>query len=244
MMPTATTQPSDPAESALSPAPVSLRVDDRTATDAPAGTALGVATSRTPRLSWIVPLVRAGQAQTAYEIRASRSSDALAGDAWMTGLVESDQNSDVAWGGDPLVAHERLRFAVRTADEHGILSEWSEQATIVTGPLDRSDWTAEWITFPTAHAASRDVELRADDHVDRAVIHIAGHGVVRIEVDGDAVNADARDLTDASLKRATSRSYDVTGHFARSDAPASRSPIASRSSRRSVTTARCSRSRG
>lgn len=210
MMPAAEEQPSTPRDADHSPAPVGLRVDDRPATPSAAGAALDVATSPTPRLSWVVPLVRDGQSQPAYEIRASRGGDPRTGDAWDSGLVESDSNSDVPWGGPPLSAHERLSFVVRTADETGRLSDWSEPGTIETGPLTRADWAAEWITFPTAHAASRDVSVPRDSAVERATLHLAGHAVVRAEIDGVAVNADARDLTDSSLKRATARSYDVT----------------------------------
>lgn len=195
-----------------SPAPAHLRVDGADASEAAQEAALHLAATRRPRLSWIVPLVRNGQTQTAYQIVASRRGDPrTAADAWDSGLVSSAANDGIRWGGAPLLPHERLRFAVRTADETGALSEWSELGVIEAGPFARGDWDAQWISFPVAHAASADVVLPAGARVERAVLHLAGHGSVRALVDGTVADPESGELIDTSLKRATVRSYDVTG---------------------------------
>ena len=205
-----------PNNTAGSPAPSIVRVDDHyVAHRVSDGVALALATSSTPQLSWIVPLVRNGQQQTAYEIRASKTEPAdSGGEVWNSGIVESSENAHISWAGTPLTAFDRVAVAVRTTDEHGHVSPWSAPVTVETGPLERADWAAHWITFPAAHAASGDIEIDTTRTIARAVLHFAGHAVIRAEIDGTLVNPGARDLTDTSLTRSTSRSYDVTALIA------------------------------
>src|SRR5262249_36525873 len=60
--------------------------------------------AQTPRLSWKLRSNRAGEVQTAYEIRAARSHDALSArpDLWDSGKINSDQSVLVPWNGKPL----------------------------------------------------------------------------------------------------------------------------------------------
>ncbi|GGF37781.1 family 78 glycoside hydrolase catalytic domain [Subtercola lobariae] len=229
--------------------PIRLMVDDRLADDHEPGVALPVASSPTPRLSWVVPLVRNLQQQVAYEIVAARTALELAaltagepleardaqadgdldapfrdsrteplGLVWASGRVESAENRAIAWGGTPLAPHSQAWWAVRVTDENGDVSGWSAPAEIVTGPFSAADWNALWITFASTEAAFIDFELgaRALDvgtgtpAITRATVHFAGAGRIRPFIDGTAVNPDANDPTDSSLKRSISRSYDVT----------------------------------
>ncbi|AIY02694.1 hypothetical protein ART_3095 [Arthrobacter sp. PAMC 25486] len=195
----------------ISPAPTKLRIDDRFATVDIPGIALPLATTPHPRISWVVPLVRPGQEQAAYQINVSRDSDPrVHGDVWSSGIISSTSNSDIPWGGRPLQSFERVRLSVRVTDEHGQLSLWSEPVVVETGPLQAEAWAADWITFPTTHAACTDFHLPPGQKVRRAVLHLAGHGVAVAALDGNRINADARDFCDTSLKRSTARAYDVT----------------------------------
>jgi alpha-L-rhamnosidase len=171
--------------------------------------ALRVVTTATPRLSWVVPLEHSGQRQAAYEVRVSEAGDPReAGDLWASGVVQSEQNSGVAWRGAPLRPHTTARWTVRVTDEVGTVSDWAEPAVIHVGPLESADWNAEWIEFPATHSAG--ASIRVSGRVHAAVLHFAGSGPSRAMVNGVAVNADALDPTDSSLHRSTSRSYDVT----------------------------------
>lgn len=190
-------------------APVRLMVDDRLAEDAPAGVALTVATSATPRLGWVLPLQRTGQAQTAWHVRASATGDPrVRGDLWDSGTVATSANSDVDWAGAPLQPHTHALWTVRTTDELGVVSDWATPAPLVTGPLTAADWKGQWITFPTAHSAS--TRFRVPGDVIRATLHFAAAGVVRAVIDDTAINPNALDPADSSLARAVSRSYDAT----------------------------------
>lgn len=193
-------------------APTRLLVDDRPAIDEGTGVALPVVTTAIPRFSWVVPLERNGQRQVAWQIRASALGDPRErGELWDSGVVHGDQNSDVAWGGAPLPAFLHALWSVRTTDEAGVESDWADPAPLLSGPLTSDDWTAAWIEVPATHAARTVFRLPDAATVMRATLHFAAAGVLRAVVDGSPVNPDALDPTDSSLRRAVSRSYDVTG---------------------------------
>lgn len=190
--------------------PTRLSVDDHLAIDEGIGVALPVISTALPRFSWVVPLERNGQRQSAWHLRASASGDPRErGDLWDSGVIAGEQNSDVEWGAAPLPAFTQALWSVRTADETGAFSAWAEPAPLISGPLTARDWTAEWIDVPATHAARTTFPL-PDAPVARATLHFAGAGVVRAVVDSNPVNPDALDPTDSSLSRAVSRSYDVT----------------------------------
>jgi alpha-L-rhamnosidase len=168
-----------------------------------------VALTSRPALSWVVPLVRSGQRQDGYRIRARRRDDDRI--LWDSGDVASNQNSDVIWAGEPLAGNDAVRWQVLTLDEQGTASPWSEPAEFVVPPLSADDWAGEWISVAPGHAAVVDVALRS--RVRSAVLHFAAQGLVRVELDGRCVNAGARDPSDTALRRVVSRSYDVTAHL-------------------------------
>jgi len=103
-----------------------------------------------PRLSWKLLSDRVGEAQTAYEIRAASSADALkAGNAdlWSSGKVASDQSVLVSWGGKALTSRAHVFWEVRVWDKDGVVSAWSDPATFELGLLDPAkEWKGQWIT--------------------------------------------------------------------------------------------------
>ena len=191
--------------------PFRLRVGDTVLVPGPLRTsvALAVATSDRPRLSWVVPLIRIGQKQTGYRIVAASGDDPLSDpDLWDSGLVDSDRNYGILWGGSPLSAGTTVRWSVMVRDDGGALSEWSEVVEFITPPLQASDWTGQWLSVPATKAAL--VQFEIVHSPDRAILHFAAQGWMRAVVDGQVVNAHARDPCDTARTRAVSRSYDVT----------------------------------
>ena len=166
--------------------------------------ALPVALSSHPSLSWVVALDRNGQSQSGYQIAANVEDGAT----WDSQLVTSSENYRVTWAGSPLAVGDIVNWKVRTRDDLQQLSLWSETAEFVVPPLRSSDWKGEWITVPTTHAAC--LHFAVDRPVRRILIHFAAQGFVRGCLDGQWINADARDPTDAARTRAASRSYDAT----------------------------------
>lgn len=181
-----------------------------------------------PRLSWVVPLVRAGQRQTGYQVVASWHDGPEKDPClWESGLVDSHENSGIAWGGSPIPPHARVYWTVRIRDERGTISEWAPAVPIDSAAYCLADWDAEWISPPSTHSASIDVTPAIFSAVTSARVSIAGWGPVRISVNGTVVNPDDLNPTDSSLARATARTYDVTDLVAAAQGPFALSIVAS-----------------
>ena len=111
---------------------------------------LGIQTT-VPRLSWKFAATDAqarGEGQTAYEIQAAATPEALAsGDEllWSTGKVESDASIQIPWAGKELTSRDRVFWHVRVWDEAGAESPWSGVAHFSVGLLQPGDWSAQWI---------------------------------------------------------------------------------------------------
>ncbi|MDX1637644.1 MAG: family 78 glycoside hydrolase catalytic domain [Balneolaceae bacterium] len=67
------------------------------------------------------------------------------GDIWNSGKVNSGQNIQVTYRGDSLKSGQRYYWKVRTWDEHGNVSPYSEIGWWETGLLRQSDWKGSWI---------------------------------------------------------------------------------------------------
>jgi len=130
-----------------------------------------------PRLSWIIEersqnsggrsqnIEARGLCQTAYQILVASSEELLKkdqGDLWDSGKVESDQNIQVEYAGQPLQSRMRCYWKVRvwpalTCPElcrrsgvEGLASPslgegWSQPALWTMGLLKPEDWQAKWI---------------------------------------------------------------------------------------------------
>jgi alpha-L-rhamnosidase len=108
---------------------------------------LGLDTAR-PRLSWQLSDDRRGAHQTAYQVTAAASVEALRsgnGLLWDSGKVGSDQSVHVDYAGPALTSRQRVYWAVRLWDHLGNPTAWSEPAFWEMGLLAREDWKAQWI---------------------------------------------------------------------------------------------------
>ncbi len=109
-----------------------------------------------PRLSWKLLSNRAGEVQTAWEIRAASTMAGLqAGspDLWDSGKMVSDQSVLVPWAGKPLGSRSQVFWQVRIWDKDGQdgrddrPSAWSDVASFELGLLDTAkEWRGRWIT--------------------------------------------------------------------------------------------------
>jgi alpha-L-rhamnosidase len=101
-----------------------------------------------PQLSWRIETSRCGTMQTAFQIQASADGDGLQKEtrlAWDAKRVNSDRSIYIPYGGPLLSSGDRIYWRVRTWDNHGRLSSWSEPAWWEMGLLDPADWHGEWI---------------------------------------------------------------------------------------------------
>ncbi|HJN16954.1 MAG TPA: alpha-L-rhamnosidase N-terminal domain-containing protein, partial [Armatimonadota bacterium] len=106
-----------------------------------------------PRLSWQLDDSSRGAKQTAYQVVVADSASDIKrsrGTMWDTGKMDSDQSIHVVYEGQPVVSRGVYHWRVRTWDQDGVASKWSQAATWEMGLLNEDDWAAEWITMDTA----------------------------------------------------------------------------------------------
>ncbi len=224
------------AAAPVSSTPVDLRCEYRR-------NPLGLDENR-PRLSWVLeprdPKAR-GQRQTAYHILAASDSAKLrvgAADLWDSGKVGSDQSVHLIYAGKPLTSETQVWWKVRTWDERGRASAWSEAAFWSMGLLRPEDWKARWIGreekeplrspavkpkpltkppepgSPEARALPARVlreEFSLAGKVKRATAHVCGLGMFELYLNGKKVGDDVLSpaLSDYD-KRVYYVTYDVT----------------------------------
>ena len=176
-----------------------------------------------PRFSWKLRSDRAGEIQTAWEIRATSSASGLiAGspDLWDSGKIVSDQSVLVPWNGKPLNSRSQVFWQVRIWDKDGQPTAWSDVASFELGLLDATnEWRGRWITADlprydieqsalakaswinagsTASQAAAirfAVELPANAVIRRAFIDVAADGLITNYVNGHATHPGFTSLT-------------------------------------------------
>ena len=115
-----------------------------------------------PDFSWIVPLQCRGSKQTAYQIVVAPLSQPT-NTMWDSGKTESDQSVAVEYTGKPLTSGQVYTWKVRTWNEKGKPSPWSDPQTFRTGKLRTgntgSDFesrrTTPLVSTPTERSRSR-----------------------------------------------------------------------------------------
>jgi alpha-L-rhamnosidase len=180
----------------------------------------GVTRSK-PRLSWWVNDPRPAELQTAYKIEAATSEALLlqgVADVWSSGVIESDQNLHVVYGGSALVSGQRVWWRVCTYDSDGLPSPWSEPAHFQMGLLHATDWTGQWIAGHLRASPARGVQavaLRQEFVVEKpitnATIYVCALGDYRLEINGRRLPlADCNAVWSDFGQRAYYQVFDVT----------------------------------
>ncbi|HWA86034.1 MAG TPA: family 78 glycoside hydrolase catalytic domain [Opitutus sp.] len=181
---------------------------------------LGLGTAR-PRLGWQLGFRERGARQTAYEIQSAATADELVHGSrrlWDSQRVESGESVFVPYGGPALQSAQRVCWRVRTWNESGTVSGWSEPAWFETGLLAASDWKAQWIApaLPEDPTKSGPAPLlrrafKITGPVRAARLYITSLGLYAAQLNG-------RDVGDQFLtpgwtdydKRVEYQTYDVT----------------------------------
>lgn len=200
---------------------------------------LGIDTTR-PRLSWKLQSNTRGQYQRAYRILVSSSRQNLdnhIGDLWDTGIVKSDQTTQIPYSGVPLKSGMQAFWKVAVWDKDSRESGWSEPSIWSAGLLKPSDWTAQWIGYDASPRVIAQMPVRNFKHnpkakpkfknylpaqylrknfkltrkVTRAALHVTAQGHVEMHLNGQRVGNEyfTPGWTDYR-KRIYYRTYDVT----------------------------------
>ncbi len=172
-----------------------------------------------PRLSWKLVDKRQGARQTAYQIVAASSRNALdeKPDLWDSGCVRSSQSLDVEYAGKRLASRSNVWWKVRVWDMEGRESKWSEPAFFELGLLKKTDWQAKWIGRPGIK--SRDGEpcpflrkkFALGGQIASARAYVSAHGLFELHINGKRVGEDffTPGWTDYN-KRVQYLTYDIT----------------------------------
>lgn len=183
-----------------------------------------------PRLSWRIKSEKDDIRQSAYRITVASTLDGLLEeqpDLWDSGIVESDQTTQIPYEGEILTSRQTCWWQVRVRDNMGN-EALSEPACWSMGLLEETDWTASWITAdpeilrrdPEASEGSltepatpamfrREFDLPGS--VRKAVAYLSARGLVELRIDGKRVGEDLfiPEWTDYE-HRIHYRTYDVT----------------------------------
>lgn len=101
-----------------------------------------------PRFSWQLKSEQRNRVQTAYQLLAADSAEALArdeGTLWDSGKVASSESLHVRYAGKPLASRAQCWWKVRVWDNDDTVSDWSAPAKFSVGLLERDAWQAQWI---------------------------------------------------------------------------------------------------
>lgn len=101
-----------------------------------------------PRFFWEVNDSRRGAVQTAFQILVSSSLDKLnkdEADVWNSDEIKSNQSAHVVYAGPELQSRKAYYWKVRTWDDSGKASAYSDPANWEMGILSDSEWKANWI---------------------------------------------------------------------------------------------------
>jgi len=159
-----------------------------------------------PRLSWkLAPRYsdRRGQRQTGYQVLVAASEQSLRNnlaDLWDSTTVRSGESVNIPYAGKPLPSGQECFWKVRTLDEKGVWSPWSEPSRWTMGLLNSNDWKAEWIGAGKVSSADSngshvknppDPWLRKTfelpEQPARAVMYVASVGYHELYVNGRKV---------------------------------------------------------
>lgn len=108
---------------------------------------LGIDNPR-PRLSWVPASDERGRRETACRVIAASTLGLLAreeGDLWDSGKTSEEP----VYRGRAIGSWAKVYWKVRVWDKDDRVSPWSRPAYWSVGPLNRSDWDAEWIGATT-----------------------------------------------------------------------------------------------
>jgi alpha-L-rhamnosidase len=191
-----------------------------------------------PHLAWQVISNQRGKTQSAYQILVASSIDRLnekKADYWNSGRIASNRTTNIKYNGKQLTSRAECIWKVRSWDEHGNPSAWSEPARWTIGLLDSAAWNASWISSsykevsrersffqskgtPFDGSDSSATYLRKEVNVSkklkRATASITGLGYYELFINGKKIGDHVLDpvFTDYQ-KQVNYCTYNVTSNF-------------------------------
>ena len=100
-----------------------------------------------PRFYWLPQHNDRGQAQSAYHIVVTDSSNTV---VWDSSVVTSNASAQVEYAGSALTSDTCYTWTVTWADKTGAWAPASAPAMFCMGLLTQAEWVSDWITCPQA----------------------------------------------------------------------------------------------
>jgi alpha-L-rhamnosidase len=101
-----------------------------------------------PGFSWQLTATARNQYQSAYELIVSDNLKDIQqgrGNMWSPGKIISNQSLQIVYQGKSLHSFTKYYWRIRSYNQNGDPSSWSEINWFETTMLDKSDWKAQWI---------------------------------------------------------------------------------------------------
>ncbi|WP_256758936.1 family 78 glycoside hydrolase catalytic domain [Cohnella sp. WQ 127256] len=148
---------------------------------------------RHPRISWKLESDERAVMQSAYEIEVAEDAS-FEKNLWSSGKVISDQSVHVDLEGLSVESRKRYHYRVRSWNQNGEGSSWSELAYWEMGVLETEEWLAEWISVASVEGKPESEQcpllrkgFTVKDGMKRARIYASALGLYELELNGTRV---------------------------------------------------------
>ena len=154
-----------------------------------------------PFLSWEMDGDTRDIRQKGYQVLVASSMEKLnadEGDLWDSGMIGSDQSTNIPYGGKPLESRTTCYWKVKIQTNRGP-SGWSEAAMWSMAFMQTNDWKAKWIGLDKSFAgdvlkgktrlAARYFrkEFQPEKEIKKATLYISGLGLYEAFINGTMV---------------------------------------------------------
>jgi len=163
---------------------------------------------------WQVEALERNAAQSAWQVQVAPNGNDFQSCAWDSGKVDSAEQIQIEYAGEPLAAHGHYQWRVKLWDAQGAETQWSEPTSFAIG-AEAEDWKrGKWIRyFQESVRACPHLrkEFAIDGDIADARLYLTARGLVEMEINGQAVTDDKflPGWTDYSI-RLPSHCFDVT----------------------------------
>jgi len=147
-----------------------------------------------PRFSWKIKSNKNGTKQKAFQVLVASSPDLLKknqADLWDSGKTESSASILVPYQGKTLGSGFAYFWKIRIWDEAGNASSWSSVGQFSVGLLNKDDWKASYIAFPTEAGYTECPQLKQSFNLnktgDRMLLHVNSLGYHEVYLNGQKV---------------------------------------------------------
>ncbi|MCC5931542.1 MAG: family 78 glycoside hydrolase catalytic domain [Cyclobacteriaceae bacterium] len=172
-----------------------------------------------PRLSWKIQETQEGYMQSAYQIIAAFSEEMLDEQnpkAWNSGKINTSQSVHVLFQGPAGQTGDRVYWKVRTWDQAGKASQWSQTSWWEYGLLHKDTQNISWIgkSYPSLLPEVVGIvpcfrkEFQVDKSVRKARAYISGLGYHELSINGRKVSDDLLSPNQTNYDRRHVESWD------------------------------------